>query len=172
MKLYEIDLGIRTILEMIEIDEETGEILGDIDTLDQLQYEAEQQMECVGCYIKELEAECADFAEAIANMKKRMDAKKKKAENLKRYLSKFTQGYFASTGAKKFETPNVKLTFRASSALELDDKDLAFFEAKDLGLIKVKVEESIDATAVKDYIKAGNTLAYAKIVERQNIQIK
>ena len=170
MKLYEIDRGIRAVLEMIEIDEETGEVFGDLGSLEELQFDAEQQMESIGCYIKELEIECSGFEEAIKSMKTRMIAKKNKAARLKDYLARFSLAYLDSTGKKAFETPNVSLSFRSSTALECDEE--AFDEAKALGLITTKIEENIDAAAVKDYIKAGNTFDHARIVSRKNIQIK
>lgn len=170
MKLFEIDAEIRTLLDSIEIDEETGEVKGDFERLSQMQEEAKTKMESIACYLKEQEAEAKSIKEVADGLTKRLKSKEKKAEALSRYLSNYTASFFASTGTKAFETDKVKLSFRTSKPLEIIDDAAALAEAKEKGLTKVK--EEIDKTAIKEWLNNGKVFVSAAIVERQNLQIK
>ena len=68
-------------------------------------------------------------------------------------------------GLTEIKTPTLKLSFRKSEAVEVVDESLLaqqFFNYK----------PSIDKTAIKAAIKAGEEVAGARIVNNQNLQLK
>ena len=70
-------------------------------------------------------------------------------------------------GASKFETAKVKLSFRASEAVEITDQNEI---PKDFLVEKVTVAP--DKAAIKAAIKNGIYIPGAEIVRKENLQIK
>lgn len=158
MKLYEIDREIESL-----VDPATGEIL-DFEAFSALQMERETKIENMALWSKNLTAE----ADAIKTEKNALAEREKttrnKADSLKRYLSQLLSG-------EKFATPKVAVTFRKSSAVEIDDSFAEWAKANADHLLKF-AEPTVDKTAVRDAIKSGAVLDGARLVESQNIQIK
>lgn len=70
-------------------------------------------------------------------------------------------------GVEKIETPTLKLSFRKSEVVEIDDEDLI-----PLGLKTIKTEASPSKTAIKEAFKAGMNVPGARLVTKQNLQIR
>lgn len=151
MTLYEIEIAIANCID------EDGEIV-DIEKLEALQMEKEAKLENVALWIKNLNAE----AEALKAEKNALYARQKSAENkaehLKEYLANALNG-------DKFKTTRVAVSFRKSTAVEIDpliDLPEQF--------TKVKIEP--DKTELKKALASGEVIEGARLVERQNLIIK
>lgn len=161
MKLYEID---QAIMDCVDFD--TGEIL-DAERLDGLQMERSRKLEGVACWIKNLTADAKAIREEEKALAERRKAAEKKAESLSNWLTNALQG-------EKLSTAKVAVSFRRSEGLDIIDMDSFCVWAMGNGrddLLKYKHPE-VDAKAVKDAIKAGVDVPYARIEERLNLQIK
>lgn len=153
MNLYDIDAAI---LECVDV--ETGEIF-DIDRFEELSLTREAKIENICLWIKNLKAE----AEALKAEKDAFAARQKAAENkmvsLKRYISTYLEG-------AKYESAKVKVSFRKSEALDIEEGTIIPDE-----YLKFK-EPDVDKAGLKAAVKAGLKLDGVQIIEKLNIQIK
>jgi hypothetical protein len=159
--LYEIN---NAILECC--DTETGEIL-DVERLQQLQLEKGQKIEGVALYIKNLDAEAAALKTEEAALAERRKAKENKAKRLREYLADALNG-------QKFETARVRLSFRTSTGVEINDELalLTWLEKHHQDhCIKYKMPE-ISKAEVGKLLKAGAEMPGVALVERSNLQMK
>lgn len=166
MKLYEIEKSIYEMLNNLELDEETGEVLN-TEKLEQLEAEFEDKAENIGLFIKN----CLSQAEAIKVEEKalseRRKAKENKAETLKKYLSKCME----NLGKTKIETSKVEISIRKSSVVAIDDNFIEWAKANADGLLTYK-EPTANKTAIKQAIKDGIDIKHAIITENKNLNIK
>lgn len=153
MKLYEID---QAILDCIDL--ETGEII-DTDQLDKLTMEREAKLENVACWIKELKAEAEALKAEKMAFAKRQQVAENKMESLKKYLAYALDG-------QAFKTVRASVTFRKSQAVEITD-----IYKLDENYLRYKEPEA-DKTAIKEALKAGQTVAGATLVENTSVIIK
>ena len=162
--LYDIDNMVYTVLENgLIFDEETGEILFDEENLAALELERNKKLEAVALYIKSLEAEAEAMKVEAKKLADRKEAKERKAERLRSYISKSMQ----ALGDTKLETAKVALSFRKSEAVEVYDPVLLPAE-----FTRTKTTVTPDKTAIKAAIKAGQEVAGATLEIKQNLQIK
>lgn len=165
MNIYEIDRAIQACLDMDTeelVDMETGEIL----SLDALQMEREKKLENVACYIKNLTAEADAIKAEKDALAKREQAKRNKIDSLKQYLANNLHG-------EKLSTARAAISFRKSEAVEIPNKDLfiVWASTEHNSLLKYSQPEP-KMQAIKEALKAGVMIPCARLVERQNIQIK
>lgn len=164
--LYEIDANLADVMAqaVAQAEENNGEISEHLCILlDAVEVERELKIGNICRFIKSLNAE-ADMVKAEeVNLAKRRQGVAGKAESLKRYLAGFM------TEGEKFSDENSKVSWRKSSSIFIDES-FAFDEAPDGW---VKTTQSWDKTAIKNDIKKGTAVVgNAKIVEKQNIQIR
>lgn len=152
MTLYEIDTKISEC-----IDCETGEVI-DFDRLSGLAMERENKLEGVALWIKNLEATAKAIKAERDALKERQEQEERKALMLREWLSGALDG-------EKMETPKVKISYRKSTAVEVDDRLPKKWCSK-------KIVYTPDKVAIKTAIQNGKRITGVKIVERQNIQIK
>ena len=152
MTIYEID---SQILDCI--DEETGEIL-DTEKLEQLMQDKQDKIESVACWYKNVVAEAEAIKAEISNLTARKKHDEKLAESLKIYLSNTLDG-------EKFKTAKVNISYRKSSVVEIDDVYSLPAEFLTFKPEPAKAE-------IKSSILAGNEVSGAKLVTKNNIQIK
>ena len=152
MTLYEIDTKISEC-----IDCETGEII-DFDRLSGLAIERETKLEGVALWIKNLEAIAKAIKAERDILKARQEQAEHKALALREWLSRALDG-------EKMETPKVKVSYRKSTMVEVDDRLPKKWCSK-------KIVYTPDKIAIKTAIQNGKKITGAKIIERQNIQIK
>jgi len=152
MKLFEIDSEILGC-----VDAETGEIF-DEDKFESLVMEREKKIENICLWIKELKAESEAIKAEKQALEKRQKAKENKMESLKRFMTTYLEG-------TAFESAKVKVGFRSSESVEVDDgvilpdEYLTFAEPKP------------NKTALKQALKQGKQIDGVCIVKNQNIQI-
>lgn len=162
MKLYEINEALEQALEAA-FDPETGEIL-DEDALAQvetLELAREDKLEGIACWIKDLRADAEAIKTEKNNLAKRERAANNKADRLTEYLKWQLAG-------EKLKTARASVSYRRSEAVELADN----FEPMNLPSDCWAVEYKVNKTAIKEHLKAGETLEGAELVTRTSIIIK
>lgn len=153
MNLYEIDQAIMSL-----IDEETGEVK-DYEAFASLQMDKETKIENTALYIKNLLSDAEQLKAEKQRFAERQKQAEAKAESLKNYLDLFLAG-------EKFSSTKVNVTYRKSSSIDvyditkIPDKYLKF------------ADPTADKTAISTALKNGVVIEGAKIVEKNNIQIK
>ena len=143
-----------------------GEIL-DFERLEQLQLERSQKIEGVALYIKNLEAEAAAIKAEETALADRRKVKDARIKSLKEYLT-------GALAGEKFETARVRLSFRASTKVEISDELalLTWLEKNHQDqCIKYKLPE-ISVSEVGKLLKAGEEMPGATLVQRSNLQMK
>lgn len=162
MKLYEINEALEQALEAA-FDPETGEIL-DEDALAQvetLELAREDKLEGIACWIKDLRADAEAIKTEKNNLAKRERAANNKADRLTDYLKWQLAG-------EKLKTARASVSYRHSEAVELADN----FEPMNLPSDCWAVEYKVNKTAIKEHLKAGETLEGAELVKRTSMIIK
>lgn len=162
MKLYEIPAEYRKVLEGVQVDEETGEILG-TDALVEFAGDLNETIKNTGLYLFELDSEAQQIDAQIKRLKSRKDGMKRRADTLKNLML----DAMTSTGLKSVSDPLVTVYLRKSTATIVDNMELI---PKDL--LRVKVETSPDLVAISKTIKSGIEVPGAHLEERQNVNIK
>lgn len=162
MKLYEIPEEYRKVLEGVQVDEETGEILG-TDALVEFAGDLNETIKNTGLYLFELDSEAQQIDAQIKRLKSRKDGMKRRADTLKNLML----DAMTSSGLKKVSDPLVTVYLRKSTATIVDEMDIL---PKDL--LRVKVETSPDLIAIGKKLKAGEVVPGAHLEERQNVNIK
>lgn len=162
MKLYEIPEEYRKVLEGVQVDEETGEILG-ADALVEFAGDLNETIKNTGLYLFELDSEAQQIDAQIKRLKARKDGMKRRADTLKNLML----DAMTSSGLKKVSDPLVTVYLRKSTATIVDNMELI---PKDL--LRVKVETSPDLVAISKTIKSGIEVPGAHLEERQNVNIK
>ena len=151
MRLYEIMYEIENC-----VDFQTGEI--DVERLSELEIARDEKIQNSALFIKNLRADAEAFKKEKLEFAKRQKQAEMKVNQLKYYLSKCLDG-------NKFETDKVKISFRKSESVEIDESlfdDDRFFE----------MERKYNLSDIKKALKKGERIDGAEIVESQNIQIK
>ena len=162
MKLYEIPEEYRKVLEGVQVDEETGEILG-TDALVEFAGDLNETIKNTGLYLFELDSEAQQIDAQIKRLKARKDGMTRRAETLKNLML----DAMTSSGLKNVSDPLVTVYLRKSTATIVDNMELI---PKDL--LRVKVETSPDLVAISKTIKSGIEVPGAHLEERQNVNIK
>lgn len=160
MTLYEIGQQYLEALDGMEIDPETGEIIGG-QAVAQLGGQFEEKCETVGCYIKDLNARAAAIKAEQDGLQKRRKALEAKAERLREYLAEWMN----AAGRERLETPRVALSFRRSTAVMVDNLNTLPEACR-----KVRVEA--DKAMIRKLIQLGDKLEGAWLEETRSLQIK
>lgn len=166
--LYELTAEYQKLLDIAlesdEIDDETFEYIQKLDGA------IEKKIENIACVIKELENNTGVVNNEIDRLSERAARYYKNLKALKSYVVNTME----QVGKKKIETPTMTLGVRKSESTEIDNEFIE--EAKEKNLYKLMriVPERVEAdkTAIKEYIKQGNKLEHAKIVEKKNLSIR
>ncbi len=164
MTLFEIDARIRNILDSLysQADEDGVVPDSEFEELEALNEERKTKLENTALYYKELRAE----ADAIALEAKKLTARAKaadtKAESLKKYLAMS----MLKNGDADVVTSKVKVTFRASERVIIDDEGILPKEC-----LTEKITYTPDRAKIKEAIKSGSVITGAHIESVQNIQI-
>jgi hypothetical protein len=168
MKLYEIRHEITELLERgFDIDLDTGEVLDIAPKLDALQMDEREKLENIALYIKGLNAEAAAIREEERTLAERRRTKENRAERLHQYIS----AHMIVADIDALETARVKLTFRKSTATEIDAD--VFMKWAVIGGDYLKHSDPVpDKKLIADALKAGADIPGASLVERRNLQVK
>ncbi|WP_432629017.1 siphovirus Gp157 family protein [Brotaphodocola sp.] len=159
--LYEIDQAI-TDAWLSAVDPETGEIIDEEakTALDALEMEKGQKVENILLWAKDLRAKSGAIKAEAKNMTARANEKDALADKLEEYAARALAG-------EKFETTRVKVTWRKSQVVEYT----GLVEDLPKECIRQKLPE-VDKAELKKLLKAGAEIPGAKLVTRNNMQIK
>lgn len=161
IKLHEIPAALAGMLDLIQVDEETGEI--EPATLESVQIASEEKIIATAMYIRRLDALNKATKETIQDLQERVRADSKRIEALQWLMTKAMD----SLQYTEVKSPEVTLRFRKSSSVEITDS-----EALPEQFLRTKTVVEPDKTAIKNALKAGETIQGAQLVESRNLQIK
>lgn len=153
MNLYEIE---NAILDCV--DKETGEII-QMEKLRDLEMARDIKIENIACWIKNLVAEAKALKEEKENLNTRQKVVENKVEELKKYLSDYLAG-------EKFKTSKVYISFRKSEQVVVSD---VWKIPEDFRQYSDPIP---DKNMLKKYLKSGEKIVGAELIEKNNIQIK
>lgn len=165
MTIWEIDREIEKLVN--SVDEETGEVMFDVDALDALQMEREKKIENLALAVKNMKAEAQAIKAEEENLYSRRKALEAKADRAKEYLEYVTNG-------EGFKSAKVVVSYRNSTVCEVDE-DFINWAKEDPTRAELYLrysEPKVDKKAVADVLKIGTVLPFASLVTRKNITIK
>lgn len=158
MNIYEIDNAMFSL-----IDEETGEIK-DYEAFEELQMQKEEKIENTALWYKNLVAESKAIREEEKALAERRKSLENKAENLKNFINRTLDG-------NKFSTSKVAISYRKSTAVEVDDEFIDYAMKNNNDLLTYKQPEP-NKTVIKGMLQGGFDIPHAELVERNNMSIK
>ena len=163
MTLYEINNQIEEAINamFVEAQQSEGEVSQETtDLIAELQMARDDKLEAIGCVIKNTEAEADAIKNEIARLTKRKKALDNKANGLRFYVANMLNG-------EKWECPKVSFSFRKSEKVIIDDENKLARR-----WFKKKITFDIDKDAIKEAIKSGKAVRYARVAEFNNLQVK
>ena len=98
---------------------------------------------------------------ALAERRKSLE---NKAENLKNFINRTLQG-------NKFATPKVAISYRKSTAVEVDDEFIDYAMKNNSDLLTYKQPEPNKAV-IKEMLQGGFDIPHAELTVRNNMSIK
>lgn len=149
MKLAELDMDAQTVA----------------DTLESLSGDLEQKAQNVAMMARSLDADAAAVKQWSKDAAERAKAIENRAESLRDYLARCMD----ACGIEKISGPGVALSWRASSAVVIDEPGLIPTEYM---RTKPAPDPEPDKKAIADAIKAGKEVPGAHIEARKSLQIK
>ena len=158
MNIYETDNAMFSL-----IDEETGEIK-DYEAFEELQMQKEEKIENTALWYKNLVAESKAIREEEKALAERRKSLENKAENLKNFINRTLDG-------NKFSTSKVAISYRKSTAVEVDDEFIDYAMKNNNDLLTFKRPEP-NKTVIKGMLQGGFDIPHAELVERNNMSIK
>lgn len=158
MNIYEIDNAMFSL-----IDEETGEIK-DYEAFEELQMQREEKIENTALWYKNLVAESKAIREEEKALAERRKSLENKAESLKNFVNRTLNG-------NKFSTSKVAISYRKSTAVEVDDEFIDYAMKNNNDLLTYKQPEP-NKTVIKEMLQGGFDIPHAELVERNNMSIK
>lgn len=171
MKLYEINTEILRLTDQIEFDEETGEILCDIDAIydaiGALQMEKKSILEYLAKIVLNLRAEAAAVKSEEQRLKERRDRLTKKEERLMKILDRECAGEKTDLGVATF-------SYRKTSHVDVSDaaKAIRWLKRnKHLDCFRVPAPE-VAKTEVKKLINAGTKVPGCAVVEDYSCSLR
>lgn len=159
MNLYEINDEL-----MKCMDEETGEITS-LEVFENLQLLRNEKIEGIGLWIKNLKSDTEQLKHEIDILTERRRLAEKKADRLKKYLDSILCG-------ERFESSRVIMYYRRSQSVETDEGFEAWAQENGYDEYLSYRKPTADKTAIKNYIKSGGQLKFARLVEHNSLNIK
>ena len=160
MKLYEIPTKIRAVLDGIDCDPETGEILS-ADALHAVEAQAAEKIEATALYLRELDAEAKATKEEADRMLARVKSLQKRSD----YLKSMLLDALHATG--KVKTGRVTVSIRTTQAVQINQEQ-AIPEA----FTTKKITISPNKVLIKETISAGGCVPGCELIERESVSIR
>lgn len=157
MKLYEIKEEFLRLADM-DLDEQTLK-----DTLESLEFDLEEKIDSVACFIKSLEAEETALKNEVDNLLVRAKNKAKKADSLKQYLFNTLK----QLDKPKFETSRNVLSIKKNPVSVVLDE--GFNESK---YIVEKVSYQADKVSIKEALQNGEIIPGARLEQKERLEVK
>lgn len=141
-----------------------GEVTPEIETQLQItEAELQEKATSYGYVVKSLEYDCEVIDAEITRLNGLKKSRQSTIERMKNTVSEAMQ----NCGIFEVKSPTMKLSFLKSEKCEIySEKQIPAIYKREVTTVK------IDKAAIKKAIKAGETVAGARIQENQNLQIK
>ena len=163
--LYQISDAYLYLLECIESEEIPEEAIND--TLESVKADFTDKADNIACYIKLLKYQADNLKSEINALKKRAEAKSKKADRLTEYLFNCME----RADINKLETARAVLRIAKNvPAVELEDGFIDWALENDKSFLRFS-EPVPDKSKIKEALKAGKILP-AKMVQGVHLNIK
>lgn len=169
MKIFDIGEEFRNLQELseeIEVNEETGEIIDNSETLtelfNELGVELADKLDNTNYIIKELEV----AKNALKDEAKRLSDKARVFENRQKYLKTLIQTALETSGQSKVKS---KFSFSISNRKSLNYDNVNMFGLDDEFK---RFKEEIDKAKIKNFIKIGGVVEGVKEVENTVLTIR
>lgn len=164
MNLYDINSELESVMaEAMSVAEENeGVIPNDLsERIDTLEMQRDEKIANCARYYKNRASEADAVKAEIDRLTKRKRAADRAAEWMKLYLSSvFAVG-------QKYQDSAVSIGWRKSAETIIENAEIL-----PDNYVKVKIEKSPDKVAIKAAIVSGVDVPGAKVIEKQNIQIR
>lgn len=177
--LYEIDERLK-VLEELNVDSFTGEVIEDDNEIkrlyNEIQMDLNTKLENTACYIKSLIADVEAIKNEENKLKTRRKAKENLAERLQNYLNNYIENSYRDEEGNvnltklnkfRFETPKALISYRKSESVNVTD-----LESLPNEYIKTETITKADKAEIKKAIKNGLEINGAELVTNYNMQIK
>jgi hypothetical protein len=166
MELYEISQNYRDFLIAYENEEIPQEAFKD--TLDAIDGEFTEKIDCISCYIKELLAEEREIKREIEALTKRKIFKQNAVEKLKEYV----KNHMLSVNKLKVETPRNKIQIRKNPpSINFGSEFLDWAQKNAVHFLKFS-EPVPDKTKIKESLKKGEKIPFVTLFQAERIDIK
>ena len=171
MKLYEINDAILQLTDQITIDEETGDVQGDIDTIcgqiDALQMERHSILEYLAKLVLNLRADASALKAEEARLHDRRSRQEKKANRLLQILDRECAGEKTDLGV-------ATLQYRKVSRVEVSDPAAAvsWLKSRKLTDCYRTPAPEVAKTEVKKLLSAGAVIPGCALVEDRSYSLK
>lgn len=167
--LYEINQTRKEFLDKIAAGDIPEEAISD--TLEALDGEFDEKADDTACYVKQLLSDAQAIKEEAANLNERATAKAHKADRLMDYLYQ----QFIARGKDKLETTRNVLKIRKNPPTVQIDDEAAFIgwaqTNKKINLLTIH-DPTVNKTAVKNALKAGEEIQHAQLVSGEKLTLK
>ena len=164
MRLYEISQAIEN---AIEYDAETGEITPESEgRLMALEMDRKTKASDTACLIKSLDAEREAIDREMERLGERSDALTHRATWLRSYLAQWLPE------GEKIEDARVRLTVKATTAVEVEDKPDLMMLGWPEDCLKITTTVRPAKTAIREHLEAGETIEGARIVINKHVVIR
>ncbi len=171
MKLYEVNQAIQEIVDQIDFDPETGEILCDseglFEQLNALQMERKSIMTYLAKIVINLRSEASALKTEEDRLKDRRKKIEAKEERLLSILDRECAGEKTDFGVATF-------SYRASTKVDVSDTNKAISWLKDNGYSECyrTIDPEINKNNLKRLLKAGVLVPCAVLVEGRTYNLK
>lgn len=149
------------------VDEETGELL-DVEAFEALQMERTQKAENLAKWALDLQEEQELIKGEIRRLRARQEAAERKEKQLRDFLPVILKG-------EKLKTPTISVSYRASSAVEIEDEDALITWAQRApegeDCLRYKRPE-VNKSEVKQLLQEGVLVPGASLVDRVSTVIR
>lgn len=166
MSIYSISQDIQDLEQnLIEtLDEETGEVDTVIsNALAVKREELDNKVVNIQKFIVGLDGDNT----AIDGEIKRLQALKKRNEQIIKSLKKGVATAMNALGIEEISTPTMRITYSTSEETIIDNKDLL-----PVGMLREKITYEPDKTAIKKALQNGETICGAHIQTNYNLRVK
>ena len=171
MKLYEVNEEILRLTDLITVDEETGEVSGDMDEvcaqIDALQMERRSILEFLAKLVLNLRADISALKAEEDRLRDRRSRLEKKVERLLQILDRECAGEKTDLGV-------ATLQYRKTSRVEVTDavKAVSWLKRRKLtDCFRIPAPE-VAKTAVKKLLAAGTKVPGCTLVEDRSYSLK
>lgn len=158
MTIYDIDSAIAAL-----VDPETGE-LGDYEAFQRLQLDREAKIENLALLYKETRATAEAIKAEVDRLTQRRRVLEHNMRRMQEYLALVLDG-------EKFASPRCAVSYRRSEGTETDPEFIGWAREHRPELL-MEQQPKIDTQQLKQELKDGLVCDHARLVERQNVQVR